>query len=65
MIDNLVKEVLLRLNLIRENEDNPIEIIKNGYINLNANGIEKKKWVLINIPSKLKFNVQIFKMSIT
>lgn len=28
VIDNLVKEVLLRLNLIRENEDNPIEIIK-------------------------------------
>lgn len=50
---------------MRENEDNPIEMIKNGYINLNANGIEKKKWVLINIPSKLKFNVQIFKMSIT
>lgn len=40
-------------------------MIKNGYINLNANGIEKKKWVLINILSKLKFNVQIFKMSIT
>lgn len=50
---------------MRENEDNPIEMIKNGYINLNANGIEKKKWVLINILSKLKFNVQIFKMSIT
>ena len=26
VIDNLVKEVLLWLNLIRENEDNPIEI---------------------------------------
>lgn len=60
VIDNLVKEVLLWLNLIRENEDNPIEIIKkwSGYINLNTNvGIERKKWALINILSwlKLKF----------
>lgn len=59
MIDNLVKEVLSRLNLIRENEDNPIEIIKIGLYKFEykCRNWEKEMGSKVNILSKLKFDV--------